>query len=272
VRVSWFGPRSILNDMFEQPGVLMMLAAALLTLVVACANVAMLMVARGAARQKETAVRSAVGASRMRLIRHFLLESTLISVAGGALTLLVVYGIFRLVFATAEELALALGVFRMDWRVIGGVLAVSTLVGGLAGLAPAVGDSQVNLMVAPKETGFFSAQRGRQRRRRLLVVGEIALTVMLVASAAMLLRGVSDLEQIPPGFDPDGLLAVNLHRTQHLSGRTALPVCRGAGAHSRGRWSRLRGGGPQGTPWDRVSPSNRLPRPRGPWGFGPEQR
>jgi predicted permease len=223
VRVTWLGPRSILDDLLQQPGVLMLIAAAVLALLVACANVAMLMVARGAARQKETAVRSAVGAPRSRLIRQFLLESTMVSIAGGTLTLFIVFAVLRLVFATSEELALGLGAFRVDWRVIGGVLAVAALVGAVSGVAPAVADSRVDLMAALKETGFFSAPTGVQRLRRLLVTAEVALTVMLVASVGLLVRGVTDLERVPPGFDPERLLTVNLQRTQHLSGPSSAP-------------------------------------------------
>ena len=223
VHVAWLGPRSLLNDLLEQPGILMVVAAGVLALIVACANVAMLMVARGAARQKETAIRSAVGASRARLIRQFLIESTLVSMAGGTLTLLVVYAVLRLVVSNTEELASAIGAFRMDWRVMAGVLGVAALVGALAGAAPAVSDSQVNVMAALKETGFFGWPVGRQRLRRSLLILEVALTVMLLAVVALLMRGVADLEHIPPGFNPDRLLRVTLDRTQHLEGPATAP-------------------------------------------------
>jgi predicted permease len=214
----WRSPLALPSPamMLEQPGVLMLVAAAGLALIVACANVAMLMLSRGAARLKETAIRSAIGASRARLVRQFLIESTLVSTAGGALTLLVVYAVLRLIVANNEELALAIGAPRMDWRVIGGVLGLAAIVGITAGIAPAVSDSRVNLISALKETGFFSSPSGRQRLRRSLLVAEVALTVMLLSVVALLMRGAADLDRTPPGFDAEGLLRVRLDQTNHL--------------------------------------------------------
>lgn len=209
------GPRSVINSQL-QPGVLMLVAATGLALLVACANVAMVMVARGAARQKETAVRSALGAARGRLVRQFLTESIIVSLAGGGLALVIAFGAMQLIVANAPmDLTVAINV-HMDWRVVAAVGALSLTVGMLAGLAPALADSRVNLVAALKETGFFSAGYSRARLRRTLIVVEVALTVMLVACVSLLVRGVFDLEGTNPGFDPKHLLRVRIDGVQHL--------------------------------------------------------
>jgi putative ABC transport system permease protein len=235
VNVAGFGPRSMLDDAYQQPGILMLIVATALALFVACANVAMLMVARGSARQKETAIRSALGAGRSRIVRQFLTESTLVAVGGGALALFFAYAALQLIVAQATPQLPAGMSGQMDWRVVGAVTALSALVGVLAGLAPALADSRINLVSALKETGFFSSGPRRSRLRRTLIVAEVALTVTLIACVSLLIRGALDLEQTNPGFDPAHLLRVRIDAVQHL-GRTSsrAPDFRATLEHIRG--------------------------------------
>jgi putative ABC transport system permease protein len=221
VRVVGLGVDSILFNVLEQPGAVVLLVAIALVLIVACANVAMLMLARGAARQKESAVRSALGASRTRLIRQFLAESTCVSVAGAALALLLAHAAMQLIMANVtSDLPMPIQP-RMDLRVAAAVTLLAAIVGVLAGLAPALGDSRLNLVAALKETGFFTTAPGKQRFRKALIAGEVGLTVMLLAVVSLLVRGAADLEQTPPGFDPDRLFIVRLDGTLHLAGQPA---------------------------------------------------
>jgi predicted permease len=217
VVVRGLGPRTLLNEVIYQPGVLMLLAAIAIALIVACANVAMIMVARGVARQKETAVRAALGASRLRVIRQLLAESTLLSTASGVLALAFAYAVMIVVVANGPlQGSSELPPPRLDWRVVAAVLSLSTTVGILAGIAPALNDSRVDLVAALKETGYFSATPSRQRVRRTLIVGEVALTVMLLANVSLLVRGILDVEQVSPGIDTRNTLRVRLDGMQHV--------------------------------------------------------
>lgn len=204
------------------PGVLMLIAAVTLGLVAACANIAMVIVARGAARQKEAAVRSALGAGRSRLVRQFLTESIVVALLGGATALIVAYGALRLIAARAPaDLASAFAV-SLDWRLIVGVGMAALLVGILSGLAPAIMDSRVSLVPALKEAGYFAGAPARSRLRRILILSEVAITVMLLASVGLLIRGVMELEGSDVGFATGNLLVVRLDAVQHI-GRPATP-------------------------------------------------
>jgi putative ABC transport system permease protein len=221
VRLDGIGPGDLFSGQVP-PGVLMIVAAAALGLLAACANIAVVRVARGAARHKETAVRSALGAGRGRLMRQFLAESVVVSAGGGAIALLMAFAGLQLIVTRAPaDLAYAFDV-GMDWRLVAGLVLVAIAVGVLSGLGPAITDSRVNLIPALKETGYFGGPPARARLRHILIVTEMAVTVMLLASVGLLVRGVMDLEGTSPGFDPHNVLVLRLDPVQHIA-RAATP-------------------------------------------------
>jgi len=195
-------------------------------LLIACANVANLMLARAANRQKEMAIRAAMGARRSRLVRQLLTESVLVALAGGALGLLCAYlGVQALLKANpailpqlSETAAMAtiprLGEVAINGWVMAFNFGLTLLTGMLFGLAPALQFSRPDLNHALKEGAAVSARGFRFGLRRgtqsLLVVGEVALALVLLVGAGLLIRSLWRLQQIEPGFKPDRLLTMQL--------------------------------------------------------------
>ncbi|MBO0861499.1 MAG: FtsX-like permease family protein, partial [Chloracidobacterium sp.] len=186
-------------------------------LLIACANVTNLLLARSSARQKEMAIRAAMGARRWRLIRQTLTESLLLSALGGAAGLLLaVLGVKALVALSPDNLArVKEGSF--DGAVFGFTLAVSLLTGVVAGLIPALQTSQVNLSDALKEGwgaiggGVNAAaplRRGMRRAMPALVIGEFALTLALLAGAGLLIKSFLRLRAVELGYDPENVLTM----------------------------------------------------------------
>jgi predicted permease len=182
-------------------------AAAGLVLLIACANVATLLLARATARQKEIAVRLALGAGRGRLLRQLLTESWLLALAGGLLgVLLASWGrdlLLKLRFPGQELPGLQTGV---DWRVLGFTLAAALLTGLLFGLAPAWQATRVNLTPALKDTGRGSGLHSRSRLSRMLVVAQVALSLLLLVGAGLFIRTLRNLQQVETGFAAQNLL------------------------------------------------------------------
>jgi len=185
----------------------LLLAAAGLVLLIACANVATLLLARAAGRQKEIAVRLALGAGRGRLLRQLLTESWLLALAGGLLGLLLVaWGrdlFLRLQFSEQELAAWKIG---MDWRVLGFTLAAAGLTGLLFGLAPAWQTTRVSLTSALKDSGRGSSLHARSRLSRTLVVAQVALSLLLLVGAGLFIRTLRNLHQVNTGFEARNLL------------------------------------------------------------------
>jgi putative ABC transport system permease protein len=190
--------------------VIVLFAAVGLVLLIACANVANLLLARAASRQREVAVRIALGARRGRLIRQFLCESLVLSVCGGVLGLILAYWTVRVLPLVAPESLPFLGQVAIDLRVLG-FAAFATLATGLVfGMAPALSASR-GLMAEALKNGGRTGERGsRSRFRNSLVVVEVALALMLSCGAALLLRSVLRLQDVHPGFNPDGLLIASI--------------------------------------------------------------
>jgi putative ABC transport system permease protein len=186
-------------------------------LLIACANVANLMLARSAARDREIAIRTALGAERGRLIRQFLTESVLLAFLGGTLGLLVAPWVIRVLAAVSGSSALGLsgGADLADVTVNGGVLAftmtVTLATGIIAGLAPALGASRPDLNRSLKESGR-SASEGvhRHRLRSLLVVSEFALALILLAGAGLMIRTLILLGRVDLGFNPHNVLTMRI--------------------------------------------------------------
>jgi putative ABC transport system permease protein len=194
-----------------------LLGAVVFVLLIACANVANLLLARGAAREREFAVRAALGAGRGRLIRQLLTESAFLALVSGLLGLgLAAVGV-RALIAFAPPDTPRLDEVTIDPGVLGFTVCVSLLTGLLFGLAPAWKVSRSNPNEALKEGGRGSSGGLRLRQTRgLLVVVECAMAVALLASAGLMIRSFMRLQSVDPGFKPEGLLLARVSLPQSL--------------------------------------------------------
>jgi putative ABC transport system permease protein len=190
---------------------LIFLGAVSFVLLIACANVANLLLARAATRQKEMAVRAALGASRLRIIRQLLTESLLLALAGGVLGLWLASGILKLLVAFAPQDVPRLTTIRIDPWVLGFTLLLSILTGIIFGLAPALQASRLDLNTALKEGGTRGTGGGsRHRLRSLLVVAEVSLALVLLIGAGLLLKSFTRLRETKLGFNPDHVLTASV--------------------------------------------------------------
>jgi putative ABC transport system permease protein len=188
-----------------------LLGAVGLLLLMACANVANLLLARGAARQREIAVRAAMGASRARLVAQFLAESAMLALAGGALGLILARGAVLLVSRLGPASIPRLTEVRMDGRLFLFALAASLVTGIVFGIVPALQGSRGNLSAALLEGGR-SGTAGRSARwlRNALVVAEIALALVVLVGAGLLMRGFERLRTVDPGFQSANRLTMRV--------------------------------------------------------------
>ena len=189
-------------------GLLMIIV--LLVLMIACVNVAGILLARGAARRREIAVRLAVGAGRGRLIRQLLTETTILFIAGGSAGLVLSLWLTKLLLALIPKLPVPVDLtVHTDWRVVSFGIVLSFIAAILSGLAPALQASRADLVPALKTEGLDSG-RPRLRLRNLFVIGQVTMSLMLVIVAGLFLRALEHAAAVQPGFDERRVEVVQL--------------------------------------------------------------
>ena len=198
--------------------VIVLFGAVAFVLLVACANVANLLLSRAFARQRELAVRTALGASRSRIVRHLLSESLMLSFAGGALGVALAFAGVQWLQALQPPNVPRLRDIGIDWRVLLFSAGACVTAGVLAGLAPVIGIRRFNLQRTLSDAARGSAGGGTMwgrggHLRRLLVAAQIALATVLLVGAGLLVRTVAHLQRVPPGFEASRVLTLELTLT-----------------------------------------------------------
>jgi putative ABC transport system permease protein len=193
-----------------RPALLVFLGAVGLVLLIACANVANLLLARSATRRKEFAIRAALGASRGSLIRQLLSEAVVLALVGGVIGVLLAFWIVDLFVAISPGNIPRLDQVKLDGRVVAFALSLSLLTGVLFGAAPAIASSRVNLVEHLKEGQRGSATGLGARLRGLLVISQVAIALVLLVGAGLLGQSFVRLIKLRPGFNPHNLLSVQL--------------------------------------------------------------
>jgi len=225
-RIFAVGPlrETIVGDV--RRSLMVMLGAVGLVLLIACANMANLLLVRAASRKREFAIRSALGAGRARIARQLLTESVMISVAGGVLGLVLGMVGVRALLAVSPAGLPRIGengsAVGLDWRVLVFTLGVSLLTGIVFGMFPALSASRTDLNSTLKESSSRSGTGFRQgKARSLLVMSEVSLALVLLIGAALLIRTFIALHEVNPGFDPHQVLTMEMSLTGERYMKTA---------------------------------------------------
>jgi predicted permease len=188
-----------------------LMALAGLVLLIACANVANLLLARATARRREVGIRLSIGASRLRLFRQFLSESLLLSLFGGVVGVLIASSgarlLLRLLSHPEETLDLATG---LDWRVFGFTLGMTLITAILFGLAPSLQASRTNINLSVRESHSLAHTNRRFSLAKVLVVGQVGLSLLLIVGAGLFLRTLWRLQTVPLGYPKEHLLQVRV--------------------------------------------------------------
>jgi putative ABC transport system permease protein len=212
------GTRALVTPLLDQvvqnvrPALLVLLGAVSLVLLIACANVANLLLARAVSRQKEIAVRTALGASRGRIVRQLVVESLLLAVIGGTVGMLVAsWGVSLLMRFVTTGLP-RIGTIGIDWSVLSFAIGVSVATGLIFGLVPALQATRFDIRETLNEAGRGGGANTlhHQRLRAALVIAEVALALMLLVSAGLLMRSFARMQHVDPGFDPHAMLVIDL--------------------------------------------------------------
>lgn len=189
----------------------LLFGAVALVLLISCVNVANLLLARASGRGREIAVRQALGAQSPRLIRQLLTESLLLFLLGGIAGFAILFSAKNLLLRLVPDSLPTLNDITVSWSVLAFALALSVAAGIIFGLAPAFLTSRTDLIDTLKQDGRGSkGSRGRSRARQILVIGELALSLVLMVAAGLLLRSFWDLYKVQPGFNPDRVMAVQM--------------------------------------------------------------
>jgi putative ABC transport system permease protein len=205
--------RPLLEDVAGtiRPALLLLLGATAFVLLIVCANVASVVLARGEARTREMAIRGALGAGRWRLVRFSLIESGILAVIGGSLGFVVATALVRVMIALDPDSIPRAAELGPDYRMAAFALAVSALCAGLVGLMPALRGARAVLQATLREGSLTATGTARRLQfRRVLVAFEVGLTVMLLLGAGLMLRSFSRLSAVDPGFRAEGLVTANL--------------------------------------------------------------
>ncbi|OLE25410.1 MAG: hypothetical protein AUI36_32600, partial [Cyanobacteria bacterium 13_1_40CM_2_61_4] len=259
-------------------GLLVLLGAVGLVLLIACANVANLLLARATARQKEMAIHVAVGAGRLRLVRQLLTESVLLGLMGGCLGLILAFwGVDVLVSLSPNSVSSIVDV-GIDGQALAFTLVIALVTGLIFGLAPALQVSRIDLNESLKVAGRSPAAGIGSRVRQLLVVGEVALSLMLVVGSGLLIKSFIRLRAVHPGFNAEKLITAQISlspsrfRQNHqmtafyrqlLDRIATLPEVKSASVVSALPLSEGGGGDPfsiEGRPWRPFDPATRTPQ------------
>jgi putative ABC transport system permease protein len=193
-----------------KPSLLALLGAVGFVLLIACVNVANLLLARSAARQKEIAIRAAMGASRTRVLRQMLTESILLSAIGGVAGLILGICLTDVLMSMLPEGVPRIGQVGIDYRVLTFALGVSALTGILFGIVPALQASKLDVTSALKEGGRSGEGHRRTSVRSLLLIGEVALSLMLLVGAGLLIKSFLRLQEVRPGFNAHNVLTAHV--------------------------------------------------------------
>lgn len=205
---------------------LILLGAVGFVLLIACANVANLLLVRATGRKREFAIRAAMGASRIRIVRQLLTESIVLGFAGGGLGLILGYLGVRALLEVSPAGLPRIGehgaAVTLDWRVVAFTVGISVLTGIVFGLFPAIGASRPDLNTTLKESSNRSGTGFRQSKARsLLVISEVSLALVLLIGAALLIRTFLALREVNPGFDPHNVLTLEMSLTGDQFKKTA---------------------------------------------------